>query len=305
MVISVAWLFIESSQFVQQTSAVDFLTVCVCVHLRPSLCFHSLSSQPGCVCLQMHNRLHAVHESVLVFWGRLGTLQLESWTIQFQLRCLYLLHSGGNKAEPISICISTPLEYLSMCCFLFLLIPTEQVSVPQKSGLNPVHLCSYEAKEFLLGLILLMVFSLSLNNSSFFLTFPYSPTPPPAFISLSLIQFLSVFPFFHPTLLFFSVSREQPLFCSAGPTMRSMQRLDALDPLTTLVSGSWPMRPFPPPVWQHAYEAIGLNNKWFILQLLFSIRIINCASRNTNIATLAGHVAEKGRKMVKKKVQHE
>lgn len=44
MVISVAWLFIESSQFVQQTSAVDFLTVCVCVHLRPSLCFHSLSS---------------------------------------------------------------------------------------------------------------------------------------------------------------------------------------------------------------------------------------------------------------------
>lgn len=40
---------------------------------------------------------------------------------------------------------------------------------PKESGLNPVHLCAYEAKEFPLSLILLMIFSILL----------YSQTPHP------------------------------------------------------------------------------------------------------------------------------
>lgn len=60
-----------------------------------------------------------------------------------------------NQSEFVS---RTLLKYL--CCFvLLLMLPKEQVSVPWKSGLNPVHLCPYEAKEFLPSLILLMVFS--------------------------------------------------------------------------------------------------------------------------------------------------
>lgn len=107
------------------------------------------------------------------------------------LRCLYLLHSGGNKAEPIRFCITHPCWNMCVCVSFSVsarMRPTEQVSVPQKSGLNPVHLCSYEAKEFLLGLILLMIFSPLLKNSSF------SPPPilsslPPHPISLLLILF--------------------------------------------------------------------------------------------------------------------
>lgn len=46
-----------------------------------------------------------------------------------------------------------PLEYLSVCRFEFLLVRVPQSRCPShRSGLNPVHLCSYEAKEFLLRL---------------------------------------------------------------------------------------------------------------------------------------------------------
>lgn len=65
--------------------------------------------------------------------------------------CIYytLEEIKQNQSHPVGkvFCISA-------CTRL-----TKQVSVPQKSGLNPVHLCSYEPKEFLLNLILLMIFS--------------------------------------------------------------------------------------------------------------------------------------------------
>lgn len=59
--------------------------------------------------------------------------------------------------------------------------------VPQKSGLNPVHLCPHEAKEFLLGLILPAVFSPLLNLSFFSLPFSLSPANPPLFIPIPLL----------------------------------------------------------------------------------------------------------------------
>lgn len=152
-----------------------------------------------------------------------------------------------NQSEFVS---HTLLEYLSvvLCCVSSHARPTEQVSVPQKSGVNPVHLCPYEAKEFLPGLILLVVFSPFLNNSSISLAFP-SYFPPSSFHFSPSHPGLALLPVFlfwssNSCFHFFSFCREQHLFCSAGLTMRSMWRLDALDPLTTSVSSSWLMKPF-------------------------------------------------------------
>lgn len=85
-----------------------------------------------------------------------------------------ICYTLANKAEPIRICITYPVGIFEcvLCCVSSHARPTEQVSVPQKSGVNPVHLCPYEAKEFLPGLILLVVFIPFLNNSSISLAFP-------------------------------------------------------------------------------------------------------------------------------------
>lgn len=135
------------------------------------------------------------------------------------------------------------LGYMRVCFFFFFFFfvlfcfccPTQQMSIPQQSGLNPVHLCSYEAKEFLFGLILLMIFSSSLNRPLLLLPF---------FHHLSLLHtlsFLSLSTFFPTALNFFPFLfcvRESPLFSSAGLTLRSTWRWDALDLLIILVSVS-------------------------------------------------------------------
>jgi len=155
-----------------------------------------------------------------MWWKHWG---VSSATCEF--RCLYVLHCGGSKAEPIA-----PLEYLSTWRLVFL--PTEQVSVPKESGLNPVHLCSNEAKEFLLGLILLTTFSPSLNNSSFFFLSSHPsnlPSFPPFFRHLFplhphplLLLFLSLFsyyfssPSFFPLQLSFSSVSPGNSLCSAA-----------------------------------------------------------------------------------------
>lgn len=172
-------------------------------------------------------------------------LVLESWTIQLfpscgwilikgimwwrhwgissasnGLRCLYLLHSGSikNKAEPIRICIPFPVGISECVLFCVSARPTEQVSLPQKSGLNPVHLCSYEAKEFLFSLILLTVFNPLLNNSSFSLLFPFFTNTPSSFYfspTHPVLYPVSVFLFFLQLSLFSSLFPGNSL-CSAA-----------------------------------------------------------------------------------------
>lgn len=113
-----------------------------------------------------------------------------------RLRCLYLLHSGGNNAEPISFCIACNFgihESVFLLLLLFFVLfcfccPTQQMSIPQQSGLNPVHLCSYEAKEFLFGLILLMIFSSSLNSPL------QTPPPPPPLLPSSFPSSHTILP---------------------------------------------------------------------------------------------------------------
>lgn len=267
--------------------------------------------------------LRFVHESVFVFLGsfRDTILAPDSWTVQLfpfcgwmlikgimwwrhweissasnRLRCLYSLHSGGNKAEPIRICITYPAgisEYAS-CCVSSHTRPTEQVSIPQKSGLNPVHLCPYEAKEFLLGLILLMVFSPSLNNSSFSPPFPSSSTNPPPFISLPLILLFLL------SLSFFFVVWSSFLFCLQGIASVLQRRSDNEEYVE--VGRLGPSDYFGE--WLLADEAFSLSCQFgntyknllaktiscFILCLLFSIRNINLQEETQKIETLACHI---------------
>lgn len=88
------------------------------------------------------------------------------------------------------------LGYMRVCFYFFFFFffvlfcfccPTQQMSIPQQSGLNPVHLCSYEAKEFLFGLILLMIFSSSLNS-------PLQTPPPPPLLPSSFPSSHTILP---------------------------------------------------------------------------------------------------------------
>ncbi len=135
--------------------------------------------------------------------------------------CIYytLEEIKQNQSEFVS---RTPLrisEYVLFCVSAHTR-PTEQVSVPQKSGLNPVHLCSYEAKEFLLGLILLTVFSPLLNKPLLFSHFPFFPNTPSSFPSLSSCSFSCL------CLSFLSSNSPSFLFCLQGIASVLQRRSD-------------------------------------------------------------------------------
>ncbi len=200
-----------------------------------------------------------------------------------RLRCLYLLHCGDTKAEPIRFCITYPAgisEYVLLCVPAHS-CPKEQVSVPQKSGLNPVHLCSYEAQEFLLGLILLTVFTALLNNSSFSLPFSSSPTPP------SSLHFSPRHPSFSCVCLFLSLL----LLSSFSPPSSGNCLCSAAQVWQWGVCGSWTSRTLWL-LWWVAFGWPGLliylfgtthkklsvkTTTGFIYYLLLNIKSMNCA----------------------------
>lgn len=179
---------------VQQASAVDFLTVRVWEFVLAGL-------WPGrpCLLLQLSNMLTWKR-----FWGpsetvlEVSVLDISVFFIQCECKLRLLCDMGTETSVCIFALVKiklnlwevlshTALECLQNASFCVSSHshPTELLSVPPKCGLNPVHLCPYNAKEFLLGLILLVVFSPLLNNSSSFLFGFSSTTPPPLMLSLS------------------------------------------------------------------------------------------------------------------------
>lgn len=165
---------------------------CMCVRE-----FSSAGLWPGrpCLVLQLSNML-----TLQLFWGPLETVcrwQSESEMIN----CCSPSVNATKAMWVFCLCIYSTLDKLLLklwglseleclqnasVCVSPHAHPTELLSVPPKSGLNPVHLCPHNAKEFLLGLILLVDFSPLLKNSSSFFLFGFSSkTPPPLILFLS------------------------------------------------------------------------------------------------------------------------
>lgn len=161
------------------------------------VCF-SWSGRP-CLVLQLSNML-----TLERFWGPSETVWC--WQSESEMINCCSLSVNATKAIWLFICIYSTLDKVLLklwglseleclqnasVCVSPRAHPTELLSVPPKSGLNPVHLCPHNAKEFLLGLILLVDFSPLLKNSSSFFLFGFSSKPPPP-LTLFLSSHLSL-----------------------------------------------------------------------------------------------------------------
>lgn len=145
------------------------LCVCVCLPLH----------MKACLCFRDHLRTRC--------WSR-SHRQAQSFPV-----CLVNADEGDYVMETptlfgfITLSGKQSRTNQILCCVLAWTIWVCVCHVLQKSGLNPVHLCPHEAKEFLLGLILPAVFSPLLNLSFFSLPFSLSPANPPLFIRVPLL----------------------------------------------------------------------------------------------------------------------
>lgn len=116
---NIAWLCALADVKQTISNMLFELSFCVCTQK----CFGFLRSFKDCVLENSHSwttQLFPFNGWMLIkgimWWRHLGIISASKG-----LRCLYLLHSGGNNAEPISFCIACPFG-IHESVFLLLLL---------------------------------------------------------------------------------------------------------------------------------------------------------------------------------------